>query len=64
MERANDPIGSIQRILGYENRGASEICLHSIGDAEREAMAIFEQARGKVSHRFSHRQQLESGQSL
>ena len=44
MERANVPIGSIQRILGHENRSTTEIYLHSIGNAEREAMDMFERA--------------------
>jgi integrase len=44
MERANVPIGSIQRILGHENRSTTEIYLHSIGNAEREAMEVFELA--------------------
>ena len=42
MDKAHVPIGSIQRILGHENRTTTEIYLHSIGEAEREAMAIFE----------------------
>jgi integrase len=42
LERANVPIGSIQRILGHENRTTTEIYLHSIGEAEREAMLTFE----------------------
>lgn len=32
------PIGVIQRILGHENRKTTERYLHSIGEAEREAM--------------------------
>lgn len=44
LERANVPIGSIQRILGHENRTTTEIYLHSIGESEREAMAVFEKA--------------------
>ncbi|MFA4902820.1 MAG: tyrosine-type recombinase/integrase [Desulfobaccales bacterium] len=44
LERANVPIGSIQRILGHENRTTTEIYLHSISEAEREAMAVFERA--------------------
>ena len=43
LERANVPIGSIQRLLGHENRTTTQIYLHSIGEAEREAMAVFEQ---------------------
>ena len=44
LDRANVPIGSIQRILGHENRTTTEIYLHSIGEAEREAMEVFERA--------------------
>ena len=40
LDNANVPIGSIQRILGHENRTTTEIYLHSIGDAEREAMDV------------------------
>ena len=35
-------IGSIQRLLGHENRHTTEVYLHSIGEAEREAMRIYE----------------------
>jgi integrase len=48
MDSLNIPIGSIQRILGHENRTTTEIYLHSIGDSERVAMDIFEGARKKV----------------
>jgi hypothetical protein len=34
----------IQRILGHENRWATEIYLHSMGDSERDAIRVFEQA--------------------
>jgi integrase len=36
------PIGVIQRILGHKNRRTTEIYLHSIGEAEREAMEKLE----------------------
>jgi integrase len=38
MESSNIPIGSIQRILGHENRTTTEIYLHSIGDSEVQAL--------------------------
>ncbi|MBN2568692.1 MAG: tyrosine-type recombinase/integrase [Deltaproteobacteria bacterium] len=41
MENNNVPIGAIQRILGHENRTTTEIYLHSIGSADRDAMAIY-----------------------
>lgn len=44
LERANVPIGFIQRLLGHENRTTTEIYLHSIGESEREAMIMFEKA--------------------
>jgi integrase len=53
MDGNNVPIGAIQRILGHENRKTTEIYLHSIGDLEREAMCVFENAR-KNSHTNSH----------
>jgi len=53
MERENVPIGSIQRLLGHENRLTTEIYLHSLGQAERDAISIFE-AAGKKSHTKSH----------
>ena len=56
LEQSNVPIGTIQRILGHENRSTTEIYLHSIGDAERSAMLTYELAR-KKSHTDSHMQQ-------
>lgn len=45
LEQSNVPIGTIQRILGHENRSTTEIYLHSIGDSERSAMLTYELAR-------------------
>ena len=53
LDRANVNIGSIQRILGHENRSTTEIYLHSIGEAEREAMRVFERMT-ENSHTDSH----------
>jgi site-specific recombinase XerD len=44
MDSKGVNIGSIQRILGHENRSTTDIYLHSIGDSERVAMDIFERA--------------------
>ena len=49
MDNNNVPMGSIQRILGHENRTTTEIYLHGSDDKESEAMAIYEKAR-KNSH--------------
>lgn len=53
LDGANVGIGSIQRILGHESRTTTEIYLHSIGEAEREAMRIFERV-SENSHTDSH----------
>jgi integrase len=53
MEANKVPIGSIQRILGHQNRTTTEIYLHSMDDAERQAISVFELAREK-SHTNSH----------
>jgi integrase len=45
MADSNVPIGVIQRILGHENSKTTEIYLHSMGEAERDAMRTFEKAR-------------------
>jgi hypothetical protein len=57
LDRANVNIGSIQRILGHENRTTTEIYLHSIGEAERKAMQIFENF--EKSHMNSHTDEKE-----
>ena len=57
LEQANIPIGSIQRILGHENRPTTEIYLHSIGDSERFAMQVLNDGfSGNFTHGFTHRQ--------
>jgi len=59
LDQANIPLGSIQRILGHENRTTTEIYLHSIGDAEKDAMDVlnshFEnEFSKKVPHQVPH----------
>ncbi|MGA1841859.1 MAG: tyrosine-type recombinase/integrase [bacterium] len=53
LDRANVGLGAIQRILGHENRSTTEIYLHSIGEAEHAAMAIYERECEKL-HPKSH----------
>lgn len=38
LDHDNVPIGTVQRILGHENRLTTEIYLHSIGECERVAV--------------------------
>lgn len=57
MDGNNVPIGAIQRILGHENRRTTEIYLHTIGEMERDAIAVYEKARQK-SHTNSHTEDL------
>lgn len=44
LDQSRVPLGTIQRILGHENRSTTEIYLHSIGEPERAAMAVLEKA--------------------
>ena len=54
LDQANVPIGSIQKILGHENRATTEIYLHTIGNAERDAIALLDLQFEKKSHTKSH----------
>ena len=42
LDHDNIPIGTVQRILGHENRLTTEIYLHSIGEGERVAVDCLE----------------------
>lgn len=44
MDNNNVPLGAIRRLLGHENRTTTEIYLHPLGNPEREAMTIYEEA--------------------
>ncbi len=50
LDRGKAPIGVIQRILGHQNRSTTEIYLHSIGEAEREAMEVLDREITEDSH--------------
>lgn len=53
MDSINTPIGTIQKILGHENRKTTEIYLHSFSATERQAIRDYEVAREK-SHTQIH----------
>ena len=44
LDQQRIPLGTIQKILGHENRTTTEIYLHNLEGAEREAMEVFERA--------------------
>nr|WP_319493495.1 hypothetical protein [uncultured Desulfobacter sp.] len=54
LDHDNVPIGTVQRILGHENRLTTEIYLHSIGDGERAAVNCLGQSFDEFSHTNSH----------
>ena len=54
LEQANVPIGSIQRLLGHENRTTTELYLHSIGESERQAMDALNERFESISHTDPH----------
>jgi integrase len=53
LDRGRVPIGTIQKILGHEDRKTTEIYLHSLAEDERVAMAVLERVSQK-SHTDSH----------
>lgn len=55
MDSINTPIGTIQKILGHENRKTTEIYLHSFNATEKQAIRDYETAREK-SHTHIHTQ--------
>jgi hypothetical protein len=46
LDEMGIPIGTIQRILGHQNRRTTEIYLHSLGDAEIKAMNRLQEVEG------------------
>ena len=54
LDQSNVPIGLIQKILGHENRTTTEIYLHTIGNAERDAISFLDKHSKEKSHTDSH----------
>lgn len=50
LDQRGARLGDIQRILGHENRKTTEIYLHSIGEDQRETIAILEKPVREKSH--------------
>lgn len=53
IDNINTPIGTIQKILGHENRRTTEIYLHSFNETEKQAIRDYELAR-RNPHTDSH----------
>jgi len=54
LDHGNVPLGAIQRILGHQNRSTTEIYLHSISEAERQAIRVLDCEMAENSHTDSH----------
>ena len=63
LDGENVSIGTIQRLLGHENRTTTEIYLHSLGAHEYQAMQTFEKARQKVTHGVTHKEKGVTGKT-
>jgi integrase len=57
LDNGKVPIGTVQKLLGHENRLTTEIYLHSIGDGERDAVGYLDQSFSDFSHTDSHTKQ-------
>ncbi len=49
MDQENVNTGAIQQILGHEKRSTTEIYLHTLSRAEREAIGIYEAADNSLA---------------
>jgi len=54
LDHGNVPIGSIQRILGHENRTRTEIYLYPIDEAQPDGMRVLDCEMVQKSHTDSH----------
>ena len=54
LDNGKVPIGTVQKLLGHENRLTTEIYLHSLGDGERAAVGYLDQSFIDFSHTDSH----------
>jgi integrase len=62
LDQGHIPTGTIQKILGHENRKTTEIYLHSVEASEVGAAFVLDQV-GKKSHTESHTKEIR-GQAM